>query len=222
MLKLLRGVASGRKLRLFAAACARRCWEVMTYYPEDAARCVETAEDFADALCSLDDLEAARAPDTILFEYHIRNFPVAWDASLYASAVAGTAADPNAEKAADGACWVAQFALAPDTEMAPDGYAREGAEHHAQAALLRCLVGNPFRQAASCPSPCSPLVSSLAQAAYDHRHLPSGSLDNARLSVLADALEEAGCTDQEILDHLRTAGPHLRGCWPLDRLLKRE
>src|SRR5262249_33545099 len=97
--------------------------------------------------------------------------------------------------------------------------AREGAEHHAQAMLLRCLVGNPFRPPASCPASCSAFVSSLAQAAYDHRHLPSGHLDPARLTILADALEEAGCTDQDILDHLRSPGPHTRGCWPVDLVL---
>jgi hypothetical protein len=40
--------------------------------------------------------------------------------------------------------------------------------------------------------------------------------------VLADALEEAGCKDQAILDHLRQPGPHFRGCWPVDLLFARE
>src|SRR5262245_10368130 len=39
------------------------------------------------------------------------------------------------------------------------------------------------------------------------------------LPVLADALEEAGCTDQIILDHLRRTGPHVRACWAVDLLL---
>jgi hypothetical protein len=37
--------------------------------------------------------------------------------------------------------------------------------------------------------------------------------------VLADALEEAGCADAEILTHLRGPGPHVRGCWALDLVL---
>ena len=56
----------------------------------------------------------------------------------------------------------------------------------------------------------------LAQAAYEERHLPAGTLDNGRLAVLADALEEAGCTDADLLSHLRGSGPHVRGCWPVD------
>ena len=40
-----------------------------------------------------------------------------------------------------------------------------------------------------------------------------------RLPILADALEEAGCSDRRLLDHLRGPGPHVRGCWALDLLL---
>jgi hypothetical protein len=37
--------------------------------------------------------------------------------------------------------------------------------------------------------------------------------------LLADALEDAGCTDAELLVHLRSPGPHVRGCWGLDLVL---
>jgi hypothetical protein len=40
-----------------------------------------------------------------------------------------------------------------------------------------------------------------------------------QLPILADALEEAGCTEQAILDHLRSPGPHVRGCWAFDLCL---
>ena len=59
----------------------------------------------------------------------------------------------------------------------------------------------------------------LAQAAYDQRHMPGGTLDDGRLAVLADALEEAGCTDAGVLNHLRGPGPHVRGCWVIDLCL---
>ena len=62
----------------------------------------------------------------------------------------------------------------------------------------------------------------LARPAYEDRLLPSGHLDPVRLAVLADALEEAGCTDESILTHLRSAGPHVRGCWALDLVLGKE
>ena len=47
-----------------------------------------------------------------------------------------------------------------------------------------------------------------------------GTLD--RLPILADALEEAGCTNAEFLNHCRGGGIHARGCWALDLLLGRS
>jgi hypothetical protein len=52
--------------------------------------------------------------------------------------------------------------------------------------------------------------------------MPSGHLDPARLAVLADALEDAGCADADLLGHLRGPGPHIRGCWAVDLLLGKE
>jgi hypothetical protein len=52
--------------------------------------------------------------------------------------------------------------------------------------------------------------------------LPSGHLDPARLAVLADALEDADCTDEAILAHLRSPGLHVLGCWALDLIRGKE
>jgi hypothetical protein len=93
------------------------------------------------------------------------------------------------------------------------------AEQEAQAKFLRDLYGNPFRLITLSRANLTPQVVALAQAAYEQRELPAGTLDVARLAILADALEEAGCTDQSILVHLRGPGPHARGCWVVDLLL---
>jgi hypothetical protein len=66
------------------------------------------------------------------------------------------------------------------------------------------------------------LVASLAAAAYEERLPLNGTLDPARLAVLSDALEEAGCADEAILSHLRSPGPHVRGCWALDLVLGKQ
>jgi hypothetical protein len=89
------------------------------------------------------------------------------------------------------------------------------------SSLLRDITGNPFRPIALNPAWRTPTVTNLGTGAYEERALPSGELDPARLAVLADALEEAGCRDQSVLDHLRSPGPHVRGCWPLDLILGR-
>ena len=65
------------------------------------------------------------------------------------------------------------------------------------------------------------LVLKLAKASYEERLLPSGQLDPDRLAVLADALLDAGCTDEDLLCHLRSEGPHHRGCWGVDLILGR-
>jgi hypothetical protein len=88
-----------------------------------------------------------------------------------------------------------------------------------RAGLLRDVFGNPFRRVPRVAAWRTPDVLSLAQAAYDERLLPSGELDAMRLAVLADALEEAGCGDDVLLAHLRSPGPHVRGCWVIDLLL---
>jgi hypothetical protein len=109
-----------------------------------------------------------------------------------------------------------------------DAAAREftGAGLHGRArliaALLREVVGNPFSPIALDPKWRTPPVLALSRAAYDARELPSGHLDPARLAVLSDALEEAGCTDESILSHLRSPGPHVRGCWALDLILGKK
>jgi hypothetical protein len=97
------------------------------------------------------------------------------------------------------------------------------AEERFQAGVLREVVPNPFLPVALDPTWRTPIVVALARAAYDERLLQSGQLAPDRLAVLADALEDAGCTDAETLSHLRgPSGPHVRGCWVIDLLLGKE
>jgi hypothetical protein len=88
--------------------------------------------------------------------------------------------------------------------------------------LIRDIVGNPFRPVAFDPTCRTGQGLALARALYDERSLPSGHLDTVRLASLAGALEEAGCMQRDVLDHLRSAGPHVRGCWAVDLVLGRE
>jgi hypothetical protein len=79
--------------------------------------------------------------------------------------------------------------------------------------------GGPFTVS---PGRVTPQVVTPAQAAYEERALPAGVLGPARLGVLADALEDAGSPDTDLLGHLRGPGPHARGCWAVDLLLGKE
>lgn len=88
-------------------------------------------------------------------------------------------------------------------------------ERAAQAHLLRDIFGNPFRPVTFAPAWLTwhgGLVVSMAQRMYDSR-------DFSDLPILADALEEAGCSDPDILGHCRQPGEHVRGCWVVDLVL---
>jgi hypothetical protein len=81
--------------------------------------------------------------------------------------------------------------------------------------LVREVVGDPFREALIQPAwlACNGgVVPGLAQAIHDEKAFD-------RLAVLGDALEEAGCEDRALLEHLRRPGGHVRGCWALDAVL---
>jgi hypothetical protein len=101
----------------------------------------------------------------------------------------------------------------PAHQAATDSEGRE------QGKLLHDLFGNPFRPVSFNRAWLTPTAANLAAVAYEERCLPSGELELPRLSVLADALEEAGCNNTDILNHLRGPGPHVRGCWPVDLIL---
>lgn len=62
----------------------------------------------------------------------------------------------------------------------------------------------------------------IALSLYKERDARSGLMDNVKLLVLADALEEAGCAKDSILSALRTPGRYCRGFWPVDEVLKKR
>src|SRR5207244_789343 len=100
------------------------------------------------------------------------------------------------------AAWAANSNSHPD-ELAED-VALEAAEavgqqdEESQVDLLHCLFGNPFRRVPLDPAWLTNDVMSLAQAAYDNREMPAGTLVPDHLAVLADALEDAGCAEGDI------------------------
>ena len=91
-------------------------------------------------------------------------------------------------------------------------------ERAAQTRLLRDIFGNPFHPVAVDPAWLAwndGAIPKMAQAIYGERAFD-------RLPLLADALEDAGCTEADILAHCRGPGPHVRGCWVVDLLLGKE
>ena len=81
--------------------------------------------------------------------------------------------------------------------------------------MLRDVLGNPFRPVAVDPAWRTSTVVALARGIYDEKAFD-------RMPILADALQDAGCDNDDVLSHCRGGGPHVRGCWVVDLLLGKE
>ena len=203
--------ASDRKLRLFACACCRRVGDYL-WSGSLGQAAILTAEKFADGITTTRELDALQQlvegqlelyPEEPVYEpsYWVcaRNIREAVERSaLYAANLSTLSIAPNADYF-DARCkkrW--------DEELA------------AQVSLLRDIFGNPFRSQPTVDSSWlswnDGVIPKLAQAIYDDRAFD-------RLPILADALEEAGCTNADILNHCRQPGEHVRGCWVVDLVL---
>jgi hypothetical protein len=219
--KVVRSPKGGRKMRLFACGCCRQVWQLI----EDtrSRRLVEFSERFADGLAApLELAEAEGAARSAKSDADVASAGLSAMDHVRRAAAAISAALPTAAKEADKAargasggalCSVGGMWCIDEPNPAWEAHEKQ------QADLLRDLFGNPFRLVKVPPACLTPQVVAIAQAAYDQWELPAGTLDTSRLAVLADALEEVGCTDPNLLDHLRSPGPHYRGCWAIDILL---
>jgi hypothetical protein len=82
--------------------------------------------------------------------------------------------------------------------------------------LIRDIFGNPFRPVALDPAWLTSDVVALARGVYAERAFD-------RMPILADALQDAGCDCEEVLNHCRDAtAAHVRGCWALDLVSGKE
>jgi hypothetical protein len=226
LLASLSSYASPRKLRLFAVACARRMPEL---FPDPPARAVlDTAERHADGVATgkgvwsvalravqgdVRDVSAV-TPDWPAWWWTVPFFLGLDKAETFAGRVTGL----KSHRAND---THAALRAPPGEEIRADrAKAQEAEEERYQCALLRDLF--PYAPPPLGPACRTADVVALAAAAYDRRSLPDGTLDPKRLAVLANALLEANCEIEAILGHLRSPGPHIRGCWALDLVLGKD
>jgi hypothetical protein len=206
MLEFLWEKASDRKLRLFACGCCRLVWHL--FIDERSNRAVEAAEQYADGAISDGELDAAAV--------------AAYDAYTEAKVADGYDPESDVHPEYAGHIPFVAHSTTQETDFASEWalslwLRRDDWEAHCD--LLRCIFGNPFHPVSLDPALLSwhnGLLVSMARQMYDSR-------DFTDMPVMADALEEAGCQDQEILSHCRQQGQvHVRGCWVIDRLLGKE
>jgi hypothetical protein len=195
MLRFLRSKGSDRKLRLYGAACCRLVWDEIAR-PE-SRRLLDTLEGRADE-------DLGEVGIALGFYDNASGVPAPVPGIVECLAV------PNAWQAASNAA----FRAARSHRFGLDS----GPGEQAVCDVLRDVF-NPYRPAGDNPAFGKGMMPELAAVAYDQRILPAGTLDGARLAVLADALVRAGCDDVELLGHLRGPGPHYRGCWAVDAIM---
>jgi hypothetical protein len=218
-----------RKFRLFACACCRRIQDLLVH-PEVRAA-LEVAERYADGQATDKEREEAAS--------HFNPFPPrperaagkrtgeypAFEAKAMGSVASALWFDRGGSHGTKHGAGYASRAVVEATGLSPlertGATSRAGARSSEKAihcALLRDIFGNPFQPVtldATWLTWNGDTVRKLAEAIYNER-------DFDRLQILADALEDAGCAEEQILTHLRDPGPHVRGCWPLDLLTARQ
>jgi hypothetical protein len=243
MLAWLRGRASERKLRLFACACCRRVWHLLHHPVSRAAVCV--AELYAEDGRTEQHLAQAQAEASAAARAAVDRVSSIWlgsggpsyrwaraEMDRKAAEAAAAVAVPSAWDAAlTVPFWVEDAGVGitawPLLDPHCGGWRHEiykelrrlrGAARTACCELLRDVFGPlPVRGIPALRWWLAwedGVVARLAQGIYHE-----GAFE--RLPILADALEDAGCTSADILEHCRGPGPHVRGCWVLDLLLEK-
>ena len=228
MLYSLRESLSARKLRLFAVACAGQVRRLLSdqrgqaalafaekHGAEVARRQGRQAIEVAAQRARNEAYHQTAAAPAGVEQARWRAAANALDAAAQCVGTdAFNAARYSASFSAFAGAWAAQLAagLTSSRELEEEFVL---AEQERQVCFLRDLVGNDRRHVAVERRWLTETVAALAEAVYTDRAFD-------RLPILADALEDAGCTDRAMLDHCRQPGEHARGCWVVDLVLGKE
>ncbi len=200
MLEYIQGKASDRKSRLFACACCRGVWESIKL--KKCHNAILVAELYADGCLGVDKAAAARRE----LERQYWEVPASHTyvvVQRMVEAALGTLRGAFANGVYHANSQQSSLALCDDKPAAAD----------AQAKAVRCIFGNPFRPAAFSAEWRTDTAVSLARQMYESR-------DFSAMPILADALQDAGCDNADILNHCREPnGVHVRGCWVVDLVL---
>jgi hypothetical protein len=188
----------GRKWLLFAARNLRQSVGSIVRTDAEAEWLATTAEDRADGRITTEQVNQllAALPNRPTWTHYVLNLLTFQPPVVFASFSTR---------------WAAETMKAigrPDTVTRPH-------DLPLQAHLLRCVFGNPFHPIAFAPEWRTDTAVALAHQVYESR-------DFSALPILADALQDAGCNNHDILGHCRGAGAHVRGCWVVDLVLGKE
>jgi hypothetical protein len=207
LLRCLRNQGSERRWRLLCCACFRGLYGRRVQDPRTSAA-VAVAERYAEGLANKAQLVAARRAARAAAEPSPHVKRAAW----WATYGRPRPALRSLVWAEYPAAWVTRWDQVPARARATLSRADEALV----CALIRDVFANPFRPAAIDPGWLRWNGGTVPAVA---REVEEGAYD--RLPVLADALEDAGCTDEVVLGHGRNGLAHVHGCWLLDAVLGR-
>ena len=220
LLAYLHRLLSNRKLLLYGVACCHAHWHLLTQPVSREA--VGWVDRYADGEVERDEgyarLEYKSEGAAFRMEHtdQVRGRTEWFDdppADARRLGLAGQLADvsPSPSTVA------AYFANALMTLDTHDPYDSTLSSHRSLllVPLLRDIFGNPFRPVTFSPSWRTGTAVSLARGMYESREFSA-------MPILADALQDAGCDSDEVLNHCRQPGEHVRGCWVIDLVLGRE
>jgi hypothetical protein len=202
------GEPSTRKQRLLACASCRLVWHLFT--DSGLREAIESAESFADG--GVAECELRRLHE----QAHALGLARGEPLSTMSSDVPGRQTVVDSWRVAHAAAECAQtdnllFGNAMHY-VAEDGGRGRDTEDARQAALVREILGDSTRPIEFDPRWLTSTVIDLARTIYVDRAFE-------RLPILADALMDAGCDSDEIINHCRSEGPHVLGCWLVDMIL---
>lgn len=220
MLEFLQGKTSDRKLRLLACAFCRMIWPYLT--DSRCRRVVEAAERYADAEVDRSTLaeaaQALRAKERGRLrteKMEAARLAGRSDESATAKAVAWAAGWDATKATSRAEAWDAARLTYQAVSVAHSQGRASFTSPVDQTVIFGEIFGNPFRPTAIDSRWITSTVIDLARTIYDER-------THDRMPVLADALMDAGCDNEEIISHCRSDGPHVRGCWVIDLLLSKS
>ena len=199
-----------RKVRLFSLACSRRAINLLA--DKEFESILEIAELFADQHIDWQLVEEVRKD---LGKIHKRIHSECRAVEDFGQYSTGSLVDATLKKPSQAirSYRKARFAFAFFCQPDPEQHRlRYSAEELVQVALARDIFGNPFQPVTFDPAWRTPESINIAGRMYDSR-------DFSAMPILADALEEGGCTNSNVLLHCRESGAHVRGCWVVDLVL---
>jgi hypothetical protein len=187
--------AHPRAPRLLSCSVCRLIWDQFT--DSRSRKAIEVAEEYADGIVTLKALTAAHKTERTAYEEARK--PDRWHCAIAAE----TACPKNVMSALESVV----MTVSGTDQTAFDPLVMPMIHDVFHRRLFNPIILNPTWRTST--------VLALATGIYEEKAFD-------RMPILADALGDAGCDNEDILNHCRGPGPHCRGCFAIDLILGKQ